>query len=232
MPRARRPPMCEILAPADAFIGMQQQAVAALLAGPGREARVGAVGVMDYQARTTASASPPQVRTTFSAAARPDRHLGPRGPGCTLVIGGYLADKPRDQLYAFAGRRTRWSGALRSSPPTRSSDVGTSKTPSPSLTSSPTTETCSSTRPSVAGSARQASATKPARRSSTGTQRPCARGVALRHRAPGSGRTRSLPKPEEPPVATRGRTARPGQGPKRKLHNAEIAQPRGWLASR
>ena len=100
----RRIPMREIFALAKEFIGMQPAEIEALLERPEHEARVGAVSIMDYQAR---SRSIPQTRRNELYDLYVRRHdlidtwdLVDRA--APSVVGGYLADKPRDQLYVFA----------------------------------------------------------------------------------------------------------------------------------
>ena len=100
----RRTPMREIFALAKELVGMQQPEIEALLERPEHEARVGAVSIMDCQARTQ---SIPQVRRRELYDLYVRRHdlidtwdLVDRA--APSVVGGYLADKPRDQLYAFA----------------------------------------------------------------------------------------------------------------------------------
>ena len=100
----RRTPMREIFALAKEFIGMQPAEIEDLLERPEHEARVGAVSIMDYQAR---SRSIPQARRKELYDLYVRRHdlidtwdLVDRA--APSVVGGYLADKPRDQLYAFA----------------------------------------------------------------------------------------------------------------------------------
>jgi hypothetical protein len=75
-----------------------------LLESPWHEARVGAVSIMDLQARRR-SASPERLRELFELYLR--RHdridswdLVDRA--AIHVVGGYLADRPRDVLYALA----------------------------------------------------------------------------------------------------------------------------------
>jgi 3-methyladenine DNA glycosylase AlkD len=98
------PPMREIFALAKEFVGMQIPDIETLLERPEHQARVGAVSIMDYQARKK-SISEARRRELYDLYVR--RHdlidrwdLVDRA--APSVIGGYLADKPRDQLYAFA----------------------------------------------------------------------------------------------------------------------------------
>jgi hypothetical protein len=97
-------PMGAIFALAKELVALPPGEIEKLLARPDHESRVGAVSVMDAQAR--AKKTPPERRAhlydlyvrrhdlidTWDLVDRAAPH----------VVGGYLADKPRDQLYVFA----------------------------------------------------------------------------------------------------------------------------------
>jgi 3-methyladenine DNA glycosylase AlkD len=101
--------MRHIFALAKEFIGMPPTQIDALLWAPDHESRVGAVSIMDFQARRR---STPQTRRRELYELYVRRHdlintwdLVDRA--APSVVGGYLADKPRDQLYDFA-RSDKW----------------------------------------------------------------------------------------------------------------------------
>jgi 3-methyladenine DNA glycosylase AlkD len=100
----QRPPMRAIFALAKEFVAMQSAEIETLLERPEHEARVGAVSIMDYQARTR-GITQARRKELYDLYVR--RHelidtwdLVDRA--APSVIGTYLTDKPRDQLYAFA----------------------------------------------------------------------------------------------------------------------------------
>ncbi len=100
----KRTPMREIFALAKEFIGMPPAEIETLLERPEHEARVGAVSIMDFQARAK-SIPPARRQELYDLYVR--RHdlidtwdLVDRA--APSVIGEYLTDKPRDVLYQFA----------------------------------------------------------------------------------------------------------------------------------
>lgn len=102
--------MRHIFALAKEFIGMPPTQIDALLAAPDHESRVGAVSIMDFQARRR---STPQSRRRELYELYIRRHhlidtwdLVDRA--APYVVGGYLADKPRDPLYDLARSANWW----------------------------------------------------------------------------------------------------------------------------
>jgi hypothetical protein len=92
------------------FIDMPLAAVERLLDSPYYEARMGAVSIMDFQARSKRK-TPEQHRALFDLYLR--RHdrinnwdLVDRA--APYVVGGYLADKSRDKLYRLAKSKNPW----------------------------------------------------------------------------------------------------------------------------
>lgn len=100
----RRTPMRDIFALAKAFVGMPPADIETLLERPEHEARVGAVSIMDYQARATSTTNDRRKELYDLYVRRHDLidtwDLVDRA--APSVVGGYLTDKPRGQLYAFA----------------------------------------------------------------------------------------------------------------------------------
>jgi hypothetical protein len=101
--------MRDIFALAKSFIDMAPADIDVLLEASEHDTRVGAVAIMDWQARRK-STSPERRRELFELYVR--RHdridtwdLVDRA--APHVVGGYLADKPRDPLYVLA-RSTDW----------------------------------------------------------------------------------------------------------------------------
>ena len=104
-----RVPKRDIFALAKGFIDMTPADIEKLLEASDHDARVGAVSIMDWQARRK-STSPERRRELFELYVR--RHdridtwdLVDRA--APYVVGGYLADKPRDPLYELA-RSNHW----------------------------------------------------------------------------------------------------------------------------
>ena len=102
-------PMRDIFALAKEFSGTDPQGIEALLDADDHDLRVGAVSIMDFQARAR-STSEARRRDLYELYLR--RHdridtwdLVDRA--APYVLGGYLADKPRDPLYVLA-RSTHW----------------------------------------------------------------------------------------------------------------------------
>jgi hypothetical protein len=95
---------------AKAFIEMPTDQIELLLENPIHEARTGAVSIMDFVARNKKS-SPARKEAMFALYIR--RHdrinnwdLVDRA--APHVVGGYLADKPRDLLYSLARSQNMW----------------------------------------------------------------------------------------------------------------------------
>lgn len=97
-------PMAFVFELARASADMPLGEIERLLESPWHEARAGAVGIMDFQAR--GRTTPPERRRELYElyVRRHDRidswDLVDRA--AIHVVGGYLADKPRDPLYALA----------------------------------------------------------------------------------------------------------------------------------
>lgn len=92
------------------FVDMPLADVEKLLESPYYEVRMSAVSIMDFQARAK-STTPEQRKALFDLYIR--RHdrinnwdLVDRA--APYVVGGYLADKPRDLLYKLARSRNPW----------------------------------------------------------------------------------------------------------------------------
>jgi 3-methyladenine DNA glycosylase AlkD len=92
------------------FVDMPLAGVEKLLDSPYYEVRMGAVSIMDFQARNK-RITPEQRKELFDLYIR--RHdrinnwdLVDRG--APHVVGGYLADKPRDVLYKLARSKNPW----------------------------------------------------------------------------------------------------------------------------
>jgi DNA alkylation repair enzyme len=106
----QRPPMREIFALAKEFIDMPVPEIELLLERPEHGIRVGAVSVMDWQARR--KDTPGHVRAALYELylRRHDRidnwDLVDRS--APYVVGGYLFDKPREPLYRLARSSSQW----------------------------------------------------------------------------------------------------------------------------
>jgi 3-methyladenine DNA glycosylase AlkD len=105
-----RVPMRHIFALAKESTGMHPTQIEAVLEASDHESRVGAVSIMDFQARSRRT-SETRRQELFRLYVR--RHdlintwdLVDRA--APSVVGGYLFDKPRDQLYLFARSGDWW----------------------------------------------------------------------------------------------------------------------------
>jgi 3-methyladenine DNA glycosylase AlkD len=96
--------MGEVFALAKEFIDMPIEEVENLLESPFHEARVGAVSIMDFQARSKKTTGPRRKELFDLYVKRHDRintwDLVDRS--APYVVGGYLFDKPRKILYKLA----------------------------------------------------------------------------------------------------------------------------------
>jgi hypothetical protein len=103
-------PMREIFALAKTFADLDLEQVEVLLDSPSYQVRVGAVSIMDFQARRRST--PPSRREALYALylRRHDRidHWALVDRAAPSVVGGYLLDKPRDPLYRLARTGTVW----------------------------------------------------------------------------------------------------------------------------
>lgn len=102
--------MGAVFALAKEHIAMEPDQIEALLECPIHEARIGAVSVMDFQARRKRT---PEARRTALFELYLRRH--DRIDGWDLVdraaphvVGGHLLDKPRDPLYTLARSSNQW----------------------------------------------------------------------------------------------------------------------------
>ena len=103
-------PMRQVFALAKAFIDMPLSEIEKLLDSPIHEVRVGAVSIMDWQARSKKTPVERRQALFDLYLRRHDRinnwDLVDRS--APYVIGGYLFDKPRDVLYALARSKNAW----------------------------------------------------------------------------------------------------------------------------
>jgi 3-methyladenine DNA glycosylase AlkD len=108
--RGGRVPMREIFALAKEFRVMPPEQIEALLDRPDHELRVGAVSIMDFQARDRRTTDVRRRELYELYVRRHDRidnwDLVDRA--APHVVGGYLSDKPREQLYLFARSSNLW----------------------------------------------------------------------------------------------------------------------------
>lgn len=97
-------PMREVFALAKEFISMPPTEISVLLDASDHLTRVGAVSIMDFQARRRATSEPTRRDLYKLYLSRHDRintwDLVDRA--APHVVGGYLADRPRDPLYELA----------------------------------------------------------------------------------------------------------------------------------
>lgn len=103
-------PMRQIFALAKQFIAMPPGDIETLLESPRHDARVGAVSIMDWQARNKKTPEQRRKELFDLYIRRHDRintwDLVDRS--APYVVGGYLADKPRDILYELARSESQW----------------------------------------------------------------------------------------------------------------------------
>ena len=102
--------MGQVFALAKEFIDMPIREIETLLESPVHEVRVGAVSVMDFQARRKKTSDERRRELFELYLNRHDRinnwDLVDRA--APYVIGGYLFDKPRDVLYELARSKNVW----------------------------------------------------------------------------------------------------------------------------
>jgi 3-methyladenine DNA glycosylase AlkD len=97
--------MGDVFALAKAFTDMPLDQVEVMLDSPVHEVRVGAVSVMDFQARKKRT-SPERRKELFDLYIRRHDRINTWDlvdRSAPYVVGGYLFDKPRDILYELAG---------------------------------------------------------------------------------------------------------------------------------
>lgn len=103
-------PYRDVFALAKEFIDTPPEEIERILDSDDHQTRVGAVSIMDFQARRRAT--PPERRRALYElyVRRHDRidnwDLVDRA--APWVVGSFLADKPRDQLYTFARSANQW----------------------------------------------------------------------------------------------------------------------------
>lgn len=104
-----RVPMREIFALAKEFVDTEPDQIEALLDAPDHESRVGAVSIMDFQARRRGTTESRRRELYVLYLRRHDRidtwDLVDRA--APHVVGGYLVDKSREPLYQLA-RSDHW----------------------------------------------------------------------------------------------------------------------------
>jgi len=102
--------MGQVFELAKEFIDLPLDQIEALLESPVHEARVGAVSIMDFQARNRKTSEQQRKELFDLFIRRHDRinnwDLVDRA--APHVVGGYLYDKPRDVLYQLAASRSTW----------------------------------------------------------------------------------------------------------------------------
>ena len=102
--------MGQVFALAKEFIEMTPDEIENLLESPIHEARVGAVSIMDWQARSKKTSKERRKELFDLYIRRHDRinnwDLVDRS--APYVVGGYLFDKPRDVLYKLARSKNVW----------------------------------------------------------------------------------------------------------------------------
>lgn len=107
-------PMREVFALAKRFVDLDVDQIENLLDSPVHKVRVGAVSIMDFQARRRATSACRREALFELYLRRLDRidHWSMVDRAAPSVVGGFLDDKPRDPLYRLAasaswlGRRT------------------------------------------------------------------------------------------------------------------------------
>ena len=105
-----RVPMGRIFALAKEFTATPPPEIEAMLDAPDHEMRVGAVSIMDFQARRGGTPDSRRTELYDLYLRRHDRintwDLVDRA--APYVVGGYLSDRPRDPLYVLAGSEHWW----------------------------------------------------------------------------------------------------------------------------
>jgi 3-methyladenine DNA glycosylase AlkD len=103
-------PMRDVFALAKVSMDMPLDEIELLLESPIHKARAGAVSIMDFQARRKRTPQSQRLALYELYLRRHDRiddwDLVDRA--APYVVGGYLADKPRDPLYALARSECVW----------------------------------------------------------------------------------------------------------------------------
>ncbi len=103
-------PMGQIFTLAKQFMDMPPTEIETLLESPSHHVRVGAVSIMDWQARNKKIGETRRKELFELYTRRHDRinnwDLVDRG--APSIVGGYLSDKPRDILYELARSQSPW----------------------------------------------------------------------------------------------------------------------------
>jgi len=102
--------MGQVFALAKEFIEMPLDEIEALLESPLHEARVGAVSIMDWQARSKKTSEARRKELFDLYLRRHDRinYWDLVDRSAIYVVGSYLFDKPRDILYTLARSKDTW----------------------------------------------------------------------------------------------------------------------------
>lgn len=102
--------MGQVFTLAKEFMAMPPGEISKLLDSPVHEARVGAVSIMDFQARDKKTPESRRKELFNLYLKRHDRinSWGMVDRAAPYVVGGYLSDKPRDVLYKLARSRKIW----------------------------------------------------------------------------------------------------------------------------
>jgi 3-methyladenine DNA glycosylase AlkD len=103
-------PMGQVFGLAKEFVDMAPDEIERLLDSPVYEARVGALSIMDKQARRKRTPEARRAELYQLYRRRMDRidDWGLVDLGAQFVVGGYLFDKPRDALYELARSANVW----------------------------------------------------------------------------------------------------------------------------
>jgi 3-methyladenine DNA glycosylase AlkD len=103
-------PMKQIFALAKQFMEMPPHEIEKLLESPSHQVRVGAVSIMDWQARNKKTSQERRKELFDLYISHHDRinHWDLVDRSAPYVVGGYLSDKPRDILYRLAYSDSPW----------------------------------------------------------------------------------------------------------------------------
>jgi 3-methyladenine DNA glycosylase AlkD len=100
--------MGQVFALAKEFIEMPLGEIEKLLESPIHKARVGAVSIMDFQARSKKTSAEGRKALFELYIRRHDEQHLTADRSAIYVVGGYLFDKPRDILYKLARSKDIW----------------------------------------------------------------------------------------------------------------------------
>lgn len=102
--------MGNVFALAKEYLDLPPVEIESLLESPAHEVRAGALSIMDKQARRKRTPESRRKALYDLYLRRIDRinNWDLVDVSCPYVIGGYLADKPRDVLYTLAGSSNLW----------------------------------------------------------------------------------------------------------------------------